>query len=296
MSGAIGSFVGFLCIAPVGAAQEPGAHWTLDLWITGPLIAAALLYGAGILALWHRAGIGRGIRLWQAGCYAAGWLVLVLALVSPVHHWGSELFAIHMVEHELVMAVAAPLLVIARPGAALAWACPSGARRLLGRALRATGLKDGWQIASRPGVATLLHGIAIWTWHAPTLFEAAIENVALHRLQHVSFLVTGVLFWWALLRRRDAGIAAAHLFVTMLHTSILGALVALAPRVIYRLQTADAARWGLTSLQDQQLAGLIMWIPAGLIYASAALLCLAAWIAGSQRSSGLGERHGEATF
>ena len=100
----------------------------------------------------------------------------------------------------------------------------------------------------------------------------------LHRLQHVSFLVTGVLFWWALVRCRNAGIAAAHLFATMLHTSMLGAIIALAPQILYRLQTSGAAQWGMAPLQDQQLAGLVMWIPAGIVYAGAALLWFAVWV------------------
>jgi putative membrane protein len=252
--------------------------WTFDLWITAPSALSALLYIGGTARLWRHAGIGRGIGLWQAGCYAAGWLVLAAALVSPIHRWGGELFTIHMIEHELVMAAAAPLVVLARPGAAFAWALPMVLRRHLGLALRQSGLRLVWRIANRPLVATVAHGAAIWAWHAPPLFEAALANVLLHRLQHISFFVTGVLFWWALVRRRNHGIAAAHLFATMLHTSILGALIALAPRVLYRLQTGGAEAWGLTPLQDQQLAGLLMWIPAGTVYAGAALFCIAQWV------------------
>jgi putative membrane protein len=207
---------------------------------------------------------------WRMGCYVAGWLTLAGALVSPVHHWGTGLFTIHMIEHELVMAMAAPLLVLGRPGAAMAWALPPFVRGRLGPLLRRSGMRAGWRSLTRPLAATLSHGIAIWAWH--------VANVALHRLQHVSFILTGLLFWWALVRRRNAGIAAAHLFATMLHTSILGAIVALAPHVLYRLQTVGAAQWGLTPLQDQQLAGLIMWIPAGAVYATAALLFFAAWV------------------
>jgi cytochrome c oxidase assembly factor CtaG len=139
-------------------------------------------------------------------------------------------------------------------------------------------LRAAWTGLTRPVAATLVHGAAIWLWHVPVLFDAAVTNTALHRLQHVSFLVTGVLFWWALLRCRNPGIAAAHLFATMLHTSILGAIIALAPQILYRLQTVGAVQWGMTALQDQQLAGLLMWIPAGLVYAAAALLWFAVWV------------------
>jgi putative membrane protein len=272
------SFVQAMC------GGETAGQWTFDLWITAPLLLSAALYATGVARLWSHAGLGRGVQGLQAGCYSAGWLVLVLALVSPIHRWGTGLFSIHMVEHELVMAVAAPLLALGRLGAIFAWALPSRLRRVLPLLLRRSGLRAAWAGLTRPVAATLVHGVAIWAWHVPPLFEAAVTNIGLHRLQHVSFLMTGLLFWWALVRRRNSGVAAAHLFATMLHTSILGAIIALAPRILYRLQTELAADWGMTPLQDQQLAGLIMWIPAGLVYAGAALLFFAAWV----KRSGVG--------
>jgi putative membrane protein len=136
----------------------------------------------------------------------------------------------------------------------------------------------------------LLHGLAIWAWHAPPLFDAAVANIAIHRLQHLSFLLTAILFWWSVLRRSESGVAAWHLFITMLHTGVLGALMALAPRVLYQAQTAAAPEWGLTPLEDQQLAGLIMWVPAGTIYAGAALALTAIWI----RQSGSDQRRRDA--
>jgi cytochrome c oxidase assembly factor CtaG len=252
--------------------------WTFDLWITAPLLLAAALYATGIGRLWRRAGTGRGILAGQAGCYTAGWLILVLALVSPIHRWGAGLFGIHMIEHELVMAAAAPLLVLGRPGGAFAWALPSGLRRGLPLLLRRSGLRTAWTALTQPLTATVIQGIAIWVWHAPALFDTAVANVMLHRLQHVSFLVTGLLFWWALIRRRNSGAAAAYVSATMLHTSILGAVIALAPQILYRLQTERAAEWSITPLEDQQLAGLIMWILAGLVYAGTALFFFAAWV------------------
>jgi cytochrome c oxidase assembly factor CtaG len=146
-------------------------------------------------------------------------------------------------------------------------------------------LRIGWAWIVRGGNATLLHGIAIWAWHVPVLFDAAVDQVALHRLQHLSFFGTAVLFWWAVLWRSDAGAAAWHVVVTMLHTGVLGALMALAPRVLYHAQTATSAAWGLTPLEDQQLAGLIMWVPAGTIYAGAALALIVLWIRGSSRKA-----------
>ena len=272
---AVSSAIAFARIICGGAGS---GLWTFDLWVTVPPLLAAALYATGIGRLWRRAGTGRGIHVWQAGCYMAGWLVLMLALVSPIHRWGTGLFSIHMVEHELVMGAAAPLLVLGRPGVAFAWALPSRICRGLPLILHRSGLRAAWTGLTRPLAATVIQGIAIWVWHAPALFDAAVANVTLHRLQHVSFLVTGVLFWWALVRRRNSGVAAVHLFATMLHSSILGAIIALAPQVLFRLQTARATEWGMTALQDQQFAGLIMWIPAGLVYAGAALWFFSAWV------------------
>ena len=143
-----------------------------------------------------------------------------------------------------------------------------------------------WQWLSNGRNATLLHGVAIWAWHVPILFDMAVTNVAMHRLQHLSFLLSAMLFWWSVFRRSNSGLAAWHLFVTMLHTSVLGALMALAPRVLYQAQTATAARWGLSPLEDQQLAGLVMWVPAGTVYAAAALALTAIWIRRSSDGQG----------
>ena len=139
-----------------------------------------------------------------------------------------------------------------------------------------------WGFITRPGVATVLHGAAIWLWHTPRWFDAAVADPGLHRLQHLSFLLSALVFWWAMLRRSAAGVAVWHLFVTMVHTSILGAWIALAPRVLFHLQTAAAPAFGLTPLEDQQLAGVIMWVPAETVYAGAALALAALWIRGTR--------------
>jgi cytochrome c oxidase assembly factor CtaG len=151
-------------------------------------------------------------------------------------------------------------------------------------------VRVGWLAVTRPLPATVWHGVVIWFWHAPPLFDLAVADITVHRLQHLSFLSSALAFWWALFRRADRGAASLHLFATMLHTTVLGALIVLAPRALYPVQTADPMRWGLTPLEDQQLAGLIMWVPAGTIYAGAALACMAVWV----RRSGPAWRGGHA--
>lgn len=254
------------------------ASWTLDPWIIVPLIAFGLMYVVGLLVLSHRRGQRRRVRAWQTLACCAGWLTLAAALVSPLHWLGERLLTFHMIEHEILMAVAAPLLAIAHPVGPLLWSLPRPARLAVGRAMRHPLTVLLWTSLRAGRNATLLHGVAIWAWHAPALFDAALENALLHRFQHLSFLLTAVLFWWSVLRRSQTGSAAWHVFVTMLHTSVLGALMALAPHLLYRQQMDAAATWGLTPLEDQQLAGIIMWVPAGTIYAGAALALIALWI------------------
>jgi cytochrome c oxidase assembly factor CtaG len=256
--------------------QDDRAVWTFDPWIVTPLLTLAALYAVGSVVVRQRCL--RGHRVWRDVAFWSGWLTLAGSLTSPLHWFGEHLFTFHMIEHEILMAISAPLLVVANPVGCLLWGLPRHSRLIVGRAMRRRPVTAVWQWLSEGGHATMLHGVAIWAWHAPILFDAAVTNVALHRAQHLSFFLTAVLFWWSVLRRSESGAGAWHVFITMLHTSVLGALMALAPRVLYGAQTAAAYEWGLTPLEDQQLAGIIMWIPAGTIYAGAALALLAIWV------------------
>jgi cytochrome c oxidase assembly factor CtaG len=140
-------------------------------------------------------------------------------------------------------------------------------------------VRAGWTWLTGVTSATALHAIAIWVWHIPRLLDATLIHEDLHRLQHVCFLATALLFWWAVLRgpRRLYGLGALHAFLTMMHTSLLGALLALAPHLFYPLQTRGAPAFGLTPMEDQQLAGLVMWAPGGVVYMFAGLGLVAAW-------------------
>jgi putative membrane protein len=288
-------FTSFLVLIFTKAALAHGteahgaeATWTFDPWIVVPLLTVGLLYAFGGWVLWRRTAAGGPVRAWRALAFAAGWITLAGALVSPLHWLGEHLFTFHMIEHEIVMAVSAPLLVAARPIGTMLWSLPRNLRVATGRFLRRSSIVNMWDRLSAGSNATVLHGVAIWAWHVPGFFDAAVTNVTVHRLQHLSFLLTAMLFWWSVFYRSNPGVAAWHLFVTMMHTGILGALMTLAPKVLYQAQTATAAAWGLTPLQDQQLAGLIMWVPAGTVYAGAAMILTMIWIresGGTRRSS-----------
>jgi cytochrome c oxidase assembly factor CtaG len=271
-----------------GGGAEQNISWTFDPWIVTPLAILGALYMIGSTVLWRRRSHRVHVDL-STALYWGGWLSLAGSLVSPLHWLGEHLFTFHMIEHEIIMAVSAPLLVLANPVGTLLWGLPHRSRVRAGRVMRHKVVGTSWNWLSQGGHATLLHAIAIWAWHAPVLFDAAVTNVAVHRLQHLSFFLSAVLFWWSVFRRSETGVAAWHVFITMLHTSVLGALMALAPRVLYGAQTATAASFGLTPLEDQQLAGVIMWVPAGTIYAGAALALAAIWI----KRAGERTRHGD---
>jgi putative membrane protein len=271
-----------LLAASAGPALAHGAGsaasgWTLDPMILAPLALSLALFGTGWIRLRRRSvrALGRLDR--RAGLFLLGWLVLAGAVVSPLHQAGERSFAAHMFEHELLMLAAAPLLVLAEPLAVMLWAFPSGARRSLGAASRAAPVRRSWSAATNPVAATLVQAAALWLWHAPTLFDRALASPGWHIAQHLSFLVSALFFWTAVLPGRAASTAVAVLclFATSLVSGALGAMMAFAQSPWYAAYARlGLAPLGLSPLEDQQLAGMLMWVPGGLVHALAALAAM----------------------
>ncbi len=245
-------------------------HWTFDPLVLVPLFLAHWLYGRGWLRL-PRARIGRG----GAASFLAGEAVLVAALVSPIDPLGETLLSGHMVQHMLLVAVAPPLLLLGRPAAAFTAALPSGTMAAAARAPAIRPLMRGAVRLTGLVPATILHGVALWAWHVPVAFEAALVDGTLHSLEHFSFFATALLFWMAVFRAgrtaRASLFGALAVFVTFLHSGLLGGLLSLAPVPLYPAYGDRPLLWGLDPLTDQQLAGIIMWVPIGPIYLAAAL-------------------------
>jgi putative membrane protein len=285
-------FVPSPAFAHAGAPLGPANVWRA--WSWEPLVVIGLavtgwLYVNGLLRLWRAAEPGAGIRKWEALSFVVGWLVISIALVSPLHALGSVLFAAHMIQHELLISIAAPLLVLGRPIIAFLWALPPRWRRKTGVLARTRGVATSWRVISMPAVAFALHAIALWTWHLPRLYQATLTSEVVHSLQHTSFLVTAILFWWTIFAARGGelrrGAAVLYLFATVLQTGALGALLTFGQTLWYPAYAATTAVWGITPLEDQQLGGLIMWIPGSLAYVAAALAIFAAWLRESEQSS-----------
>lgn len=253
-------------------------RWSFDPWVTLPLAVAALLYIAGVRALWMHAGRGRGVSRRQVMYFAVGWWTLVAALLSPLDAVADELFSVHMIQHELLMVVAAPLLVLARPLGVWTWAVPRRWRPHLRDGVKTGLVHRPWRALTAPLSAWLLHAAALWLWHLPAFFSAAARSEAIHTLQHATFLTSALLFWWAVLggaTARSRAAAVLMLFTTMVHMGVLGALLTLAPAVLYEPYVATTVARGLDPLEDQQLGGLLMWIPAGTAYLVAAVFLAA---------------------
>jgi PQQ-dependent dehydrogenase (methanol/ethanol family) len=255
------------------------------------LAIAPALYAVGLWRLWRTAGRGAGVSAPQAAAFGAGWLALVFALCPAMARWSEVSFAAHMVQHELLMIVAAPLVALSGAAIAMLWALPAPARRALATARPGLGLRTAWRALTSPLVVFLLHAAALWIWHLPRLYQAALASEAVHAAEHVSFFGTAALFWWGIAHGRYGrlgyGPAALYVFATTAHSGLLGALLTLSPRVLYGWY-AGGHPGGFTPLEDQQLAGLLMWVPAGVLFAAAGLVFVAGWIRESERRARIG--------
>ena len=263
--------------------------WGLEPFTLGCLTVSGLVYAFGLRRLWRASSRGKGIARWEAACFALGWLALFVALVSPLHPWGQVLFSAHMAQHEVMMLVAAPLMVLGKPVIAFLWFMPGDGARTASSWTRARWWRTTWSGISRPISAWVIHAAALWVWHLPVLFQATLRSEVAHTLQHVSFLGSALLFWWALLHCRRGmegyGVAVLGLFTTALHNGLLGALLTFASKAWYPAYAATTGWWGLSPLEDQQLGGLIMWIPSGLAYVVAGLALFAGWLRESERAA-----------
>lgn len=272
--------------------REAAQQWRAEPLTAGLLLISAGVYAAGTRALWRRAGVGCGIRRWHAAAFAGGLLSIAAALMSPVAWLSEILFSVHMTQHEILMLVSAPLIVLGHPLLPVLWAVPQGTRESWGRLARSPRFSRGWRWITSPALVFVLHAGAIWIWHVPRFYEAALASEAVHALEHASFLATAALFWWGMIHgrygRAGYGISVVYVFLTAIHTSLLGALMTVAGSAWYPSYARAAASWRLDAVEDQQLAGLLMWIPSGAIFVVVGLALFAAWLGESERRAALG--------
>jgi cytochrome c oxidase assembly factor CtaG len=216
--------------------------------------------------------------------FTAGIAILFAALISPLDALDDQLFSAHMAQHLVLIMVAPPLLVAGRPAMAWLWAFPLPARRAMGRFWAATGLRGAVHALMSPVIVWILCSAALWFWHLPGPYGWALANEFVHAVEHLCFFVTSLMFWSLVLepvgRSRRLGYAGALLFVATfgIQNGLLGALLTFSGRSLYAAYLPTTAAWGLTPLEDQQIGGLGMWIPASLIHLTTLGVLLVAWL------------------
>jgi putative membrane protein len=284
--------VAWPALAHEGRAPEPHDLWTA--WSLEPGVIAALavvgfLYCRGARRVWGRSAGGRGVRRQEAISFAIGWLALAIALISPLKAWSGALFSAHVAQTQVLMLIAAPMIALGRPLASLLWAAPVKWRRRLVRLVNGEWIREAWQLITAPGAAWLIYAAAVWLWYAPVFFQAALRSELVHTAQSFCLFFSAWLFFEALIygpdKRMGYGAAGIYVWTAGAQTGALGALLALAPEVWYPAYQRAAHAWGMASLEDQQLGGLMMLVPAGLVYLVAGSVLFVTWLRESEQTT-----------
>lgn len=255
------------------------------------MILAVLAYFGVYLWRWlrsraegepHPPGWGR-LALFAGGC-----LVILAALISPIDRLAEQVLVMHMVQHLLLLDIAPILLLLGLTKVLL---------RPATRRLRRIEERAG--PIGHPVFAVLAYSAVMWIWHLPALYDAALENPAVHVLEHLCFVTAGVLYWWHILsplrRMRHAGMGPVMYMVsTKLLVGFLGVALAFAPTAIYSFYTGQPDYWGLTPVADQQLAGLVMALEQSVVMGIVLAILFGKMLVESEREARRAERYGEA--
>jgi putative membrane protein len=256
-------------------------------WTEVAVDPAAVIGSAGVTA-WYLRGAGRRVRRSprRTAAFLAGVGVTLVAVAGPIPAWSDQLLWVHMVQHLLLTVVAAPLLALGSPVATMRVGLSPGSRSTLAGWSRRT-RRVRRRLGDPPPLvtATVLHVVVTWVWHAPWLYDLAVRNPAVHALEHVAFLGTAVWVWVEVVAtarrsRRAQALATLCLAGLIATGGVLGALLTFASRSVYEVYTGAG---GLTALEDQQLAGALMWVPPSFVYAIVALRRFTSWLDGAER-------------
>jgi putative membrane protein len=266
------------------APHDLWGAWNLDPVLVVGFLLAALAYRAG----WA-GGARRGSDTVRARCFTGALAAVGIALVSPLDAAAGSLASAHMVQHVLLLLVAAPLLALSAPLGTLLRGSPLVVRRAAGRWRRRLRLtRPILRPLRHPATVWLLHVGTLWFWHAAVPYDAALRSHPLHVIEHATFLGTAWLFWRVVIGARNPervpnGLGVLLVFTMAMQSVFLSVLLTFARAPWYAGYAATTAPWGLTPLADQQLAGVIMWVPAGGIYLAVALALLVAWVRATER-------------
>jgi len=264
--------------------------WSWDPAVLFGLGVTAGVYLAGVWQLWRR-GRAKGYRA-RAGLFFLGLFAILVALQSPIDALADNMFTFHMVQHLLLIMVGAPLVLLGAPAVLTLWATPPRIARATVKPFASNQvIRRSFAMLTNPVVAWLAFAVNLWLWHAPTWYGAALENERIHILQHLCFLGTALLFWWPAIGPTVGKHGLPHparilyLFTAMLQDMFLGVVITFSKGILYPYYESGSRLWGLSPFEDQQIGGLIMWIPGGMVYFIAMSILFFAWLEREERSA-----------
>ena len=264
------------------------ASWHFDWPLLLPLALVTFFYVRGLRP---RAGRRSRHPAWRTACYLLGVATLGLAQESPLHSLADRQFSMHMVQHMLLMMIAVPLILLGAPAAPVLRGMPRTLRRRLVRPLvRSYAVRGVYRALTHPLIALIAITVALWGWHLmPGWYDTSVRNEFVHDLEHASFGWTAVLFWWNVIDpvplRAALGYVARMLYVLAGATTqgILAAFLSLADRPLYDVYEEARPVFDMSPLADQELGGLIMWIPGQLLHLGVIGVLFAVWAVKSER-------------
>jgi putative membrane protein len=262
-------------------------EWNWDPLILAGLLIAAIAYISGLRRM-NGVARSRVIGVTRCASFAVGMAALFVVLITPFEALDDELFSAHMVQHLVLMMVAPPLLILGRPSLVFLWALPLSGRRALTRAWVRSGARRVGHSAMSPVVVWLLCSGALWFWHLPGPFRWALQSEFIHAVEHICFFATALMFWSlvfepAAYRRMSYGGTLIFVATFGIQNGFLGAILTFAGHPLYAAYLPTTTAWGFTPLEDQQTAGLLMWIPASFIHLGTLGFLFVAWMRAAER-------------
>ena len=280
---------------PVISALLRSWEWRADVLV--PLVLTLTFYGLGWKRIRSVSSGCSGGRLqslgsgWRLTTYLVGCFLVALALLSPLEVLSGQLFFMHMIQHLFLVMCAPPLLLMANPFPVLLWGMPSGIRRWVGSGFcRHASFRRALVLLTRPGLVWLYFVVLYVGWHDPAAYDAALRSDIIHDIEHLSFFVASLLYWWHVTAagpRVHAGFhygwRIAYLLVTVPVNMLIGIVITFARQPIYHYYTEVPRPWNLSVMEDQMLGGVIMWIPGSMMLLIAVLVIVARILGGQGR-------------